>query len=132
MALVSLRPYFEYSSHSFFISESLRNNDSTRQDILSPLLINPLLQLEQYLSCLKAMSQAGRRQGNNVSVLRACDVLETTATFLRAAQKVVEREQKTTEETKRFWDITGPKFASLKNYRYVDYQLRVNYLAFNK
>ena len=88
------------------------------QDILSPLLINPLLQLEQYLSCLKVMSQAGRRQGNNVRVLRACDVLETTATFLKAAQKVVEREQKTTEETKRFWDITGPKFASLKNYRH--------------
>ena len=64
------------------------------------------------------MSQAGRRQGNNVRVLRACDVLETTATFLKAAQKVVEREQKTTEETKRFWDITGPKFASLKNYRH--------------
>ena len=91
---------------------------SRSQDILSPLLINPLLQLEQYLSCLKVMSQAGRRQGNNVRVLRACDVLETTATFLKAAQKVVEREQKTTEETKRFWDITGPKFASLKNYRH--------------
>ena len=87
------------------------------QDILSPLLINPLLQLEQYLSCLKVMSQAGRRQGN-VRVLRACDILETTATSLKAAQKVVERGQKLTEDTKRFWDITGPKFASLKNYRH--------------
>ncbi len=87
------------------------------QDVLAPLLINPLLQLEQCLKCLVTMSGAGRRQVKSMEALQACDMLDKCAASIKAAQRTVEREQKITEGTKRFWDLTGNRFACLKNHK---------------
>lgn len=87
-------------------------------DMLQFLLLDPTNQLEHYISCLKSMLQAGRNASvNDLTALanaKVCDRIEKAIGILKTSNKTIERERRSLQKTREFWDIAGTKLAVLK------------------
>ncbi len=74
--------------------------------------------MEHYLNCLKAILMAGRKsssqKSNVVNLASVCDQVEKTVNSLKNTVKILEREKKSYERTRNFWEVSGTKLSVLK------------------
>lgn len=85
------------------------------QDILSHLLKVPISHFEILLNGIDSMTISGRRQGNP-QILKLCDMLEKYSQSVKTLFRSLAKDEKITLDTKKFWDLAGPKFSTVKSY----------------
>ena len=84
------------------------------RDMLKFLLLDPTSQLNHYISCLQSMILAGRKN-ESVYLTSILNSIEKTLTILKSAQKSIERERKSLDRTREFFEIAGSKLVTLKH-----------------